>query len=802
MNSHLRSIRVPFAPVFLALLLALQGCSKDEPETSKTPVQAAPVEEAAADTAEERPAVQPVQEPPESSTPPPSPRQAGREWLARFAGLDLDEVFDAVAQGIRYEPYSGVLRGGAGTLLAGSGNALDQSILLAEILRHKGYRVRFVSGTLNGDNLAVAVRGLYAPEIPQRSLSADFAPYDPNRDSTLRAARDHFWVEVYQPGAWLPLDPSFPRAQPGEAYAVAKTRYDQVPQTLYQRLKMSWWQELRDGKKSKLGSLDETVVALGLKPLTLIAHRTPKSSTDDGKKSRGTADTFGGLGGALSGSKPEATREPAVPELVAVEHQRQIYVKGSFEAWEGTLVAEQERNGYIRREWLEFEVTAPGAAPVRSLRDLYRHQADGPQEPPAVRHYSVSVVPGPVSEDWLRGERDRTAATLDQDEWQRELRRAKNVEPGSEAATTLAPRLREHGSLAGIGGGHLVGLAYAAASDAMSRQVAWANGVEIIWPHPRVLITSIETEDLEKGGTDSYVTLDLRIDSVQAVPFPGFPARAAALFQTARGLQNSVLEGVVLGHATGLDTPSTTAVVMFKAADDGTPLLTIVPANVDQLDGLDNLPGHSSELITEALRSGHDVIVPESAVRVGNRDRWGWWQVNRDTGEVIGVMDDGQHQASTNYTFNLSKVGLDDRSGFAIGAIIGANSTLFTISGLMLKYGETSAQMIAEVERYVQSVMCRSCPSKAGVSAGASAGVSSGNDCFKVEKKIEASIGVSAKIGFCQSYQDGFACASGMLLQGLTGSGGVKTTMSAEAGVSVQVNCETTTGGKKLEMSR
>lgn len=796
--------RIFFSAILLTSLLSAQGCSGEEPTKTRL-----------SEVSNEAPDPVPEAVDSEAETVPES-RDAGiakpattatsvkhslpdDHWLARYAGLELDETFEVVAKGIRYEPYGGVQRGGEGTLHARSGNSLDQSILLTEILRYQGYRVRFVSGTLDGDNLAVALRGLYPPAVPDLRLEPDFAPYDPDKDPALRAARDHFWVEVYQPGEWLPLDPSFPRAQPGEAYAVASARYDNIPSSLYQRLTIALWQELHDGTKSKLGSLDEAVVTIGLKPMSLIIHRTPKLAVEDGKKSGGTASSFGGLGGGLTGSRPKAPEEEIEPEPVAVEHQPQLYVGEGFRPWQSTLIAEQERTGFIKREWLELEVFVPGSPPVRTTRDLYRFQPGGPSEPPAVRHYAIAVVPGPVSGDWLEEERTRIAATVDLNQWQRDLRRAAQVEPGSRAATAAAQTLRGYGDLAGIGAGHLVGLTFAVASDEMSRQVAWSNGVEVIWPLPRILITSIETEIVDGGGTESYVTLDLRLDRVQSVSWPGFPSRAAKLFQTARGLQNTVLESSVLSLATGIEIPVTTAILMIKAADDGTSLLTIGPANADSITQLDGLPPHSAELITAALRQGHDIIVPQRAARLGNRDRWGWWQVNRDTGEIIGVMDDGQHQASTNYTFNLSKVGLDDDMGFAIGAIIGADSTLFTISGLMLKYGETSPQMIAEVEKYVKSIMCRSCPSGAGVSAGASGSASAGNDCMKIEKKFEAQIGASAKIGFCESYQAGFACASGLLLSGLTGSGAASASYGGQVGVDVQVNCEHAFGGLKVD---
>ena len=288
MIRYLSLRHISISVLFGGLVLLMTGCSGDEPSrpaATESPRAERVAEHAprAADIVEPE-----SKDPPVQSTAARSPSRPGTDWRETFEGLDLDEIFHTVARKIRYEPYRGVLRGAAGTWQAASGNALDQSMLLAEILQHRGYRTRFVSGTLQGDNLAAVLRGLYPPVVPKPALGSEFAPYEPIEDPALLAAADHVWVEVYQPGTWLPLDPSFPRAQPGEAYAAAKSRYDEIPQSLFQTVTMTLWQELRDGSTSKLGSLEETVAALGLRPLSLIIHRIPKSARDDSKKSRGT----------------------------------------------------------------------------------------------------------------------------------------------------------------------------------------------------------------------------------------------------------------------------------------------------------------------------------------------------------------------------------------------------------------------------------------------------------------------------------------------------------------------------------
>src|SRR5690606_39080996 len=61
---------------------------------------------------------------------------------------DADAIAEWVRLNIDYEVYAGLLRGPQGTLVAGAGNALDQSVLLARLLGDAGYDARVALGTL------------------------------------------------------------------------------------------------------------------------------------------------------------------------------------------------------------------------------------------------------------------------------------------------------------------------------------------------------------------------------------------------------------------------------------------------------------------------------------------------------------------------------------------------------------------------------------------------------------------------------------------------------------------------------
>jgi hypothetical protein len=389
---------------------------------------------------------------------------------------------------------------------------------------------------------------------------------------------------------------------------------------------------------------------------------------------------------------------------------------------------------------------------------------------------------------------------LDLKRWGRDLVRAAGYAPGSDEAARAAGDVQRRGDLAGLAAGPLVALTYAAESDSINRRVGRSTGVALLWSTPRVLVTTVEVESLDDGRAEAAVTLDLRVDRVGAVPYPGAPSRVAQLFQVARGLQSSILEGAVIARATGLARPVTTAVLTVESLAGATPLLAIGPENPEALGELEGLPPRCEQMMKDALARGRDVIVPEKPAELAGRERWGWWEVDPETGEVIGVMDDGQHQASTNYTLSLERVSLDDRMGFAIGAIVGATGTLFTISALMLEYGSATPEMIAAVEKYVKSIMCNSCASKAGASAGVSGGVGYGGDCLKWEKQVKQSVGAGVSVSFCEQYQKGFACASGMLLRGLKGEKLDDSSFSMGGGMTLsgQMNCDQGTAGLQV----
>jgi hypothetical protein len=349
---------------------------------------------------------------------PPSP---GDAELRALRALDLDEAFTAVATGIRFEAYPGILRGPRGTVLAHGGNAADQALLLADILRGRGYRVRFVRGQLEGGNLDTLIRGMYPPELPAFDLAKDYLPYDPGADTALRAlAADHVWLELDQgDGTWLPLDPSFPRAKPGEAYATPAARPDDLPEDMHQRISLTLHEETAGGETRELGRLEGKAATLGLSTLSLAIIAVPQVKAPEPEKKKGGG--AGGLfGGAVSGGDQQAepAAEPKEPaKTVGVTHRRALQHGGETIDFAPTLVLDEEAGSAIRREWLEIAIEAPGREPRVVVRDLYVVDApavDG-AAPAPYRRYSLTLVPGPIDVAAVRDLAKRLGGQIDLD---------------------------------------------------------------------------------------------------------------------------------------------------------------------------------------------------------------------------------------------------------------------------------------------------------------------------------------------------------------------------------------------------
>jgi len=209
------------------------------------------------------------------------------------AGHEPAALFAWVRDNTSWAPYRGALRGPVGVLMDRIGSSLDRSLLLAELLRGAGRKVRLAHAQLGPDQaraLLARIRAIPSIEARQprepanwerqqedalRGYAARFSP-SPDaffaaaqaarqaavsdiaaarsaaRDqaaalaSSIRrdvpagrsddqeavaAASDHWWVQYQQGASWVNLDPTPSDAAPGQVPAATPASVsDQVPQ--------------------------------------------------------------------------------------------------------------------------------------------------------------------------------------------------------------------------------------------------------------------------------------------------------------------------------------------------------------------------------------------------------------------------------------------------------------------------------------------------------------------------------------------------------------------------------------------
>jgi hypothetical protein len=138
--------------------------------------------------------------------------------------------------------------------------------------------------------------------------------------------------------------------------------------------------------------------------------------------------------------------------------------------------------------------------------------------------------------------------------------------------------------------------------------------------------------------------IDVVANSVAIRPGPGKDPFAARLEQ---GVVDTAAEAAVVTGLPG--TENTTDVFRAAAAAGVTPLLVRT-----RDEWATAAPGATASLAPDVaarvaadLDGGYVVVLPSKPVKLAGADRTGWWRVDPRTGETIGVMDSGLHQAGT-----------------------------------------------------------------------------------------------------------------------------------------------------------
>lgn len=225
------------------------------------------------------------------------------EVLLEELDYDAERIIDFVRREIAFEQYPGLLRGALGTLMSRAGNALDQSVLLATLLKDAGYEGRINRGRLSpaqADDVLSQMQptrpyppaadfealektlwgGREPPAVSRSSVdAAGWVPPseeaidrgvnslrkaleaagidlgDPKATPRLRdEARDYFWVEVrLGASGWSSIQPIF--AEAGQEFtdlSATEIFHDQIPAGIQHRLRFQAFIEQKVGEDLKV----------------------------------------------------------------------------------------------------------------------------------------------------------------------------------------------------------------------------------------------------------------------------------------------------------------------------------------------------------------------------------------------------------------------------------------------------------------------------------------------------------------------------------------------------------------------
>ncbi len=189
----------------------------------------------------------------------------------------------------------------------------------------------------------------------------------------------------------------------------------------------------------------------------------------------------------------------------------------------------------------------------------------------------------------------------------------------------------------------MTGASFVTLSDDASRELA-ATGLVKAYPDaPRITIaSSVISMSKNISQTAQLQILDLLNDSVRAIGYPGQARGAERVYRMTRSVCDTFLESAV-GEATTGEHSQSAANILQAAQAQGIPLAYVDAEHLDVLARL-QLSTQAKAFITDAVQRGYGVLVPERSVAWDDGETIAWWQLDLETGEMVGVGEDGTHQ--------------------------------------------------------------------------------------------------------------------------------------------------------------
>ena len=605
------------------------------------------------------------------------------------AGYEAEPLIQLVKDEIQFQQYSGVMRGARGTLASQAGNALDQAMLLATLLKDSGYEARIVRATLDEPTaraLLAQVKFRPEPDPPFKpsahtvmvelgelasrygerpaslSDSAELALTDRKQEADSLAtrlvaaldehdlslatgeipkevvdeARDYFWVR-YRIGAsepWVDVHPAFATTpQTLEGLEPVETFADEIPEDLLQRF------GVRGFVKRRLGSREETQelfqawnrpVANLLEEPIVYSHFSPKLAAG----SQGTEGDRAALFLPMLGDSPAPSAQAfdlngnVVPMDAAMSSYAGVFATMSDKTISAvSALSELGSNGEKRSQ------------PAMALEDVWLE--------------FTLQVPGKDDRTWKRSFRSvQESQAVTAESLARRV--VVSLQPGP-----LAPAKRFDRALAFYVDALKLALKQHQAmredslqSFARTGHQTDAGGAPILENN---LLFDLLTHYLDAPGEFSYRHEPMIVADHISILSGGNEPNGLDIMHNARRSFTEVASGNILRFSPaitlrkGVWEAMSEATIMSVLGDNpvnaiqasrtmlgGRKPIVITRQNLEELR--DQIPEALSLEIVATVERGNVAIIPPRAAEVGQR---AWWSIDPTTGQTLGLTDNG-----------------------------------------------------------------------------------------------------------------------------------------------------------------
>ncbi len=604
--------------------------------------------------------------------------------MAASLGHDFERIFRFVQEDVRYEPYAGILRGANGTLVARSGNAADQALLLAALLRASGIPVRFVSGAID----QAAADALMATTVFDAGAARDQALQSLLSDEDVATGIE-----------WMVVDGVTPEELAGltglKDLRAALERDRQVLGPAASRHTQESIDIIQAALATAGVELPSDVTAMP--PLEQEQHIWVQAQQD--------GDTWTDLDPSLADLPPgqPAATVAETMEVLPDELRHLVDFAVIAETFTGgTLVQEPILDAAFFADELAYRGVLFGHVPAEELQGLDQVNILGSGLSDGTAYNPLLVV-GPQA---IVGERSMSfggsgggggllggfggggGEGLVEGETSAEWLDVGVSSPGREPVVArraifdrVGTAMRESGAIDpyAIPAAELVDLGDDVGAHFLPMRSVRAFSITGATPNARTLMQELATDD-----ASAVALVPAMFDTTRALLGADVGASLASIsFADTPAVTSLVIEPLASGTNTGIDVwhrPFGTLAVAGTAAQAGPALVAgVIPHSVERVMGgadqpvapvisvgavfeaaaaqgvptrllVDSLPADdqydpdSRHLLRQALEAGMLVVIPERAVDLNGRQRLGWWLVDPGTGAAVDQMDDGGGQ--------------------------------------------------------------------------------------------------------------------------------------------------------------